>query len=148
LTPGAINPSVTRQNISTTICVWGWTRTVRPPEDVTERLKCEQIGEYGYQDRRLHDYEEDHLVPLELGGAPVDPRNLWPEPHHVEGDWGSYAKGRLENRLNDLVCGAAISLGDARQAIATNWIAAYQRYIGPVPDNRQLREYRRDEAGY
>lgn len=24
-------------------------------------------------------YEEDHLIPLELGGAPSDVRNLWPE---------------------------------------------------------------------
>jgi hypothetical protein len=26
-------------------------------------------------------FELDHLVPLELGGAPSDPRNLWPEAH-------------------------------------------------------------------
>ena len=26
-------------------------------------------------------YQEDHLVPLELGGAPRDKRNLWPEPN-------------------------------------------------------------------
>jgi hypothetical protein len=25
-------------------------------------------------------YEEDHLSPLEDGGNPTDPRNLWPEP--------------------------------------------------------------------
>ena len=27
------------------------------------------------------DYQEDHLVSLELGGHPTDPRNLWPEPY-------------------------------------------------------------------
>lgn len=138
LTPGAVNPDVTQQTIGTTICVRGWTRLVRPPESYTERLKREQIAEYGYSDRRLGDYEEDHLIPLELGGAPTDPRNLWPEPHEAAGDWGSYAKDRLESRLNDLVCSGALSLDTARAAIASNWMDAYRRYIGPVPDNRPL----------
>jgi len=139
LTPGAINPDVTQQTIETTICVRGWTRLVRPPESYTEPLKREQIAEYGYQDRRLRDYEEDHLIPLELGGAPTDPRNLWPQPHEAPGDWGSYAKDRLESRLNGLVCSGALTLDTARTAIATNWIDAYRRYIGPVPDNLPLR---------
>ncbi len=37
--------------------------------------------EYGYADRNPAHYQEDHLVPLELGGAPRDPRNLWPQPN-------------------------------------------------------------------
>jgi hypothetical protein len=138
LTPGAVNPDVTQQTIETTICVRGWTRLVRPPESYTEPLKREQIAEYGYRDRRLRDYEEDHLIPLELGGAPTDPRNLWPEPHEAAGDWGSYAKDRLESRLNELVCSGALPLDTARAAIASNWIDGYRRYIGSVPDNRPL----------
>lgn len=70
------------------------TSTVRPPLAVTERLKRMQLGlqrpdagvpVYDWQDRRLADYEEDHLVPLALGGAPTDPRNLWPEPNAPPG---------------------------------------------------------------
>jgi len=34
-TPGAFNPSVTQENIGRTICVRGWTRTVRPPSQYT-----------------------------------------------------------------------------------------------------------------
>ena len=68
LTPGAINPAVTQDDIQSTICTYGWTRTVRPPYRYTERLKREQIREYGYADRRLGHYEEDHLIPLDLGG--------------------------------------------------------------------------------
>lgn len=52
-TPGAVNPAVTQANINDTICVPGWTATVRPPESYTERLKRRQIAEYGYADRRL-----------------------------------------------------------------------------------------------
>jgi hypothetical protein len=80
-TPGALNPEVTQETIGATICVRGWTRTVRPPQQYTHALKRQQIREFGYADRKLGDYEEDHLVPLGLGGAPYDPRNLWPEPH-------------------------------------------------------------------
>lgn len=62
LTPGRLAASVTQANIHRTICVRGWTRTVRPPEWYTEKLKRRQIREYGYADRRLGDYEEDHLL--------------------------------------------------------------------------------------
>jgi hypothetical protein len=60
-TPGAVDPAVTQATIGDTICVPGWTLTVRPPERYTEELKRRQIEEYGYADRRLGDYEEDHL---------------------------------------------------------------------------------------
>ena len=137
LTPGALNGAVTQANIRRTICVRGWTRTVRPPEWYTERLKRRQIREYGHTDRRLRDYEEDHLVPLELGGSPSSPRNLWPQPRHVMGGWGSHAKDRLESRLNHLVCRGRLSLASARRRIAMDWIAAYRRFLGPVPNNRR-----------
>ena len=80
-TPGTVNPAVTQDNIDATICVRGWAKSVRPPERYTETLKRKQIEEYGYTNHYLSSYEEDHLVPLELGGSPTNPRNLWPEPH-------------------------------------------------------------------
>lgn len=136
-----LNPNVTQTNIGETICRrGGYTRSVRPPEAYTEALKKRQIAEYGYGDRRLRDYEADHLVSLELGGAPSDPRNLWPEPHHVVGGWGSYAKDRLENRLHQMVCRGELSLARAQSEIAHHWIAAYKWYIGGAPNqNRQHR---------
>jgi len=133
LTPGAINPAVTQANIHSTICVHGYTRSVRPPEQYTERLKRFQIREYGYKDRKLWHYEEDHLVPLEVGGNPTSPKNLWPEPYKVAGGWGAHIKDHLENRLNHMVCRGEISLAKAQRMIATNWIAAYKRLIAPHP---------------
>src|ERR1700687_1954524 len=38
-TPGAVDPSVTQDNIDSTICVSGYTKTVRPPVSVTEPQK-------------------------------------------------------------------------------------------------------------
>lgn len=130
LTPGAVNPAVTQQNIASTICVRGWTRTVRPPERYTEELKRQQIREYGYRNRRLRDYEEDHLVPLDLGGAPTDPHNLWPEPRYPADGWTADRKDELEAALVRLVCAGRLPLDAARAAIARDWHAAYRRYVG------------------
>jgi hypothetical protein len=131
LTPGALNPNVTQDNIGQTICVEGWTRTVRPPERYTEELKRRQIREYGYEDPRLGHYEEDHLVPLALGGSPTDPRNLWPEPRRSEDGWNADRKDGLEYALNRLVCAGRVPLEEAQRAIASDWIAAYRRYVAP-----------------
>jgi hypothetical protein len=31
----------------------------------------------------IHDYELDHLIPLELGGCPTCEANLWPEAKNL-----------------------------------------------------------------
>lgn len=142
LTPGEIDPRVTEANLSQTICRrGGYTRSVRPPESYTEPLKRRQIREYGYRDKKIWHYREDHLVPLEAGGAPYSPRNLWPEPRYVVGGWGSQTKDELENRLHDLVCSRRISLATAQRSIASDWIGAFKRYIGPHPVDGRLYRY-------
>jgi hypothetical protein len=128
-TPGAVDPAVRQATIRKTICKPGWANSVRPPKSHAEALKRRQLKEFGYFDRRPGDYEEDHLIPLELGGAPKDPRNLWPEPHDPLGGWGSVRKDILERRLNRLVCAGHLPLDKARQAIARNWIDAYRHYV-------------------
>ena len=79
-TPGAIDPRVTQADIHSTICVSGYTDTVRPPVSYTAPLESELIRSY---DLSLgpSQTELDHLISLELGGAPADVRNLWPEPY-------------------------------------------------------------------
>lgn len=80
ITPGALNPNVRQTTIRKTICRSGWTKTIRPPVSYTNALKIQQMVLYG-ETGSPSDYEEDHLLPLELGGAPRNPKNLWPEPH-------------------------------------------------------------------
>ncbi|RRQ81206.1 hypothetical protein CQW39_05290 [Streptomyces griseofuscus] len=121
-TPGAYNPDVTQSTINSTICVSGWTSTVRPPTSYTNPLKVQGIADYGYSDTNTADYEEDHLVPLELGGAPRDPNNLWPEPHY--GSPTAYTKDGVETKLKNAVCDGRITLSAARSAIKTNWTTA------------------------
>lgn len=137
MTPGALNPAVTQSTLDSTICRHGgYTKSIRPPGEYTSNLKRRQIVQYGYDDRRMADYEEDHLISLELGGSPADPRNLWPQPHHVIGGWGSFVKDQLENRLHTMVCRREITLVQAQQGIAHNWIDMYKRYIAVVPTRK------------
>jgi hypothetical protein len=109
LTPGALNPDVTQATIRSTICVRGWTATVRPPTDYTSTLKMQQLREYGLRGPPSG-YQEDHLISLELGGNPTDPRNLWPEPYPRASD-----VDRVENELNAKVCSGELSLADAQR---------------------------------
>jgi hypothetical protein len=122
-TPGAIDPSVTQENIDSTICVSGYTKTVRPPVSVTEPQKFESMKAYGFNDSPSN-YEFDHLIPLEIGGAPDDLRNLWPESHNTTPN--SYDKDGFENYLNDQVCSGKMDLKTAQNEIATNWVKYWE----------------------
>jgi hypothetical protein len=126
LVPGVTNPDVTQVNIATTICVPNWTTTIRPPASYTTKLKVIQMKQFGLTGNAA-DYEEDHLISLELGGHPKDPKNLWPQLW--TGTNNAHLKDALEDRLHKLVCSKQITLTEAQQAIANDWVAAYQKYV-------------------
>jgi hypothetical protein len=109
LTPGVVNPDVTPATTAVTICKSGWTRTIRPPVSYTNNLKLEQMREYG-RTGRPSAYQEDHLISLELGGHPTDPRNLWPEPYPR-----ATIVDALENELNAQVCSGKLTLETAQR---------------------------------
>jgi len=115
-TPGALNPAVSQATIKQTICVDGWTDTVRPPESITEQEKAASMAAYG-DTGSLGEYEYDHFVPLELGGATNDPRNLWPEPGASPNP-----KDAVEDELRQQVCDGQITLAQAQREIVTNWV--------------------------
>ena len=126
-TPGAVNPAVTQATIGSTICRAGWTSTVRPPESVTEPEKLASLRAYGEGPSSAFEY--DHFVPLELGGAVNDPRNLWPEPDYpARAGFYLNPKDHLETALKRLVCSGRMSLALAQREIAANWVAAFRRY--------------------
>lgn len=128
LTPGALNPNVTQANIATTICTRGYTTKVRPSLYAGLHLKTQAMAAYhvtGY-----HDFEGDHLIALELGGAPLTLANYWPEPWAAKGTQrvpkgqGAEAKDVIENALHRRVCNGTMSLADAQHRIATDWTTA------------------------
>ena len=130
-TPGAVNPDITQENIHDTICNPGWsTRSIRPEASYTTRLKGEQIREYGYSDMSKRDYEEDHFIPLELGGNPTDPRNLWPEPYTTSiPDGGAHEKDKVENYLHAEVCSGSLTLDQAQHEITEDWYRVYTQSV-------------------
>ena len=81
---------------------------------------------YGVAHHGRGEYEVDHLVSLELGGA-NDEANLFPEAALPRP--GFHEKDRLEDRLHELVCDHALSLGAAQQMIRTDWVKTYRRYV-------------------
>jgi len=89
------------------------------------------MKKYGYPLSEIRDYEEDHLVPLCLAGAPQDPANLWPQPR--SGEWNADRKDKLEAKLCRLTCDGKVRLADAQREIAADWIVAYRKYIGAPP---------------
>jgi hypothetical protein len=126
-TPGAADNDITQDNIDENICNPDWsTKSFRPAAHYTNKLKKEQLAESGVQDTDPRDYEEDHLIPLEIGGNPTDPRNLWPEPYHSSiADGGAHAKDRVENYLHEQVCAHRMSLAEAQREIAVDWYRVY-----------------------
>jgi hypothetical protein len=68
----------------------------------------------------------DHLISLELGGS-NSLKNLWPESY--SGEWNAHVKDKLENDLHRRVCKGEVDLKDAQREIATDWIAAYKKYL-------------------
>ncbi len=121
LTPGVALPVTAAQ-----ICRPGYAESAR---DVPESEKLDAYRRYGVVDVP-YAHEVDHLISLEIGGS-NDIRNLWPEPY--AGRWGARTKDQVENALHDLVCQGRLRLKAAQQIEAANWVAAYRRYVSPVP---------------
>lgn len=116
-TPGAIFPDATVQQI----CTSGYASSVRN----VPFSEAEQVyAEYSIYHHYYGEYEDDHLVPLELGGS-NDIANLWPEA--ASPTPGFHQKDQVENYLHDQVCSGAMPLKEAQIDIATNWLAVYQR---------------------
>jgi hypothetical protein len=116
-TPGAISPKGTQDTLATTICRTGYTKSIRPPASITAAEKRANAASYGYSGP-LSDTGY-HLVPLELGGDPNDPRNLWVEPSASPNP-----KDGVESKLHQLVCEGRVPLAAAQEAIADDWTTA------------------------
>src|SRR5438128_584704 len=75
--PGAVSGDVTQVNIHQTICVPGWTASVRPSTTYTNGVKAKLLRAHGLSTADASKYELDHFIPLALGGHPRKPENLW-----------------------------------------------------------------------
>jgi hypothetical protein len=94
---------------------------------ITEPEKFASMAAYG-DTGSASGYEYDHFVPLELGGATNDRRNLWPEPGASPNH-----KDEVENYLNHEVCDSKMTLSRAQRLIVTNWVKLYTQQGQPGP---------------
>lgn len=120
-TPGAVFPGVGAYEI----CQPGYAKRVRKVSWLTRLAVYRSYGITDYRTVRLA-YEIDHLVPLELGGS-NDIANLWPQSAPE-----FRYKDELENTLHEDVCAGLVDLEVAQREIASDWIAAYQKYVSGV----------------
>jgi hypothetical protein len=108
--PGVRYHAVRQATIDSTICVKGWTATIRPPVAYTGALK-----KWLLTDQRLpgtvSDYQLDHLLSLELGGAPYATGNLW-----MQDAAQGHVDDGMENRLHRDVCAGKLTLVQAQRA--------------------------------
>jgi hypothetical protein len=121
----ALNPAVNQTNIHQTICVPGWTKSMRPPAQELRPIKDRLMAAIGATNAQL--YQLDHMVPLELGGAPLDERNF--QLQLYGGECNARDKDRLEFELSRLVCAGELTLDAAQREIADDWIASYSDHI-------------------
>ena len=123
---GAIDPAITSTNFYETICIPGYTKTVRPPVSVTNRIKKQMLRDTGIGESHIREYELDHVIPLALGGHPSRLENL--QLQLWEGHNGAKRKDRIEVKMQCLVCSGQVRLDQAQREIANDWDAAYHRY--------------------
>jgi hypothetical protein len=133
----ACTPGAARTTNAQSICHGGSTKQWRPSSSYTNALKIQQIVAYGYLDKNPKNYEEDHLISLELGGDGSNPKNLWPEPHL--GKNNSFEKDKVENWLHKQICSGAITPEAAQKGIATDW-RQYLPNVANVPTRASERQ--------
>jgi hypothetical protein len=126
--PGAIDPTITQANIDKTICRPGYAKSMRPSYAVTDPLK-RRLMDMQHPGEAMADYELDHLIPISIGGAPLDRRDLWLQPRRGQANAGD--KNVLAYVLWRLVCERRVPLATAQHAIARDWTEAYRRYATP-----------------
>lgn len=115
VTPGVADPNVGVEQL----CVWGYTQTVRNVSSAKKKYVYELYSVDPNEDK----YEVDHLISLELGGT-NDIKNLWPQSYTTE-PWNAKVKDKLENRLHREMCDGIITVEEAQDLVAHDWIDSY-----------------------
>ncbi len=121
----AVNPAVTQATLQSTVCIRGWTATVRPSFFASQRIKLEKMKALGATEATA--FELDHVIPLCAGGSPDDPSNLQLQP------WAEATrKDRLEVQACRCLCKGKVSLAEVQADFRADWIGAYAKYAKMV----------------
>lgn len=132
VTPGAVNRDLVADPSGKTHMVEGHEANLcakdfrtGPYRHTSESVKKKACAEYGAKDCPGPNWEVDHLISLEIGGADQI-GNLWPQP---------ILQARLkdhgtEDVLPKMICAGKISLRDAQQCISGDWVKCAARIRG------------------
>jgi hypothetical protein len=142
-TPGAVDPAITQADIDLAICRPGYAGAARPTYVVTAPLK-RRMMKAQHPGEAMADYELDHLIPISIGGAPLEGRNLWLQPRR--GQANAADKNALAYVLWRLVCEHRLPLRTAQTAISRDWTKAYNAYA--TPQNLAKYRFRHAEADH
>lgn len=72
----ALNPDVSQSTIRQTICVKGYSSTVRPSTSYTNPIKFRLMRQDGIPQSDKSEWALDHRIPISLGGHPRRIENL------------------------------------------------------------------------
>lgn len=139
-TPGVVDAAVSDTNISRTVCrKGGYTSSVRPPASLTDSAKRALLAAYGVPTSRVGDYELDHLVELNAGGA-SDVRNLWPEPNTFKQFHATTFihndKDAVEDYTFQAICDRKVTVSAVQRAMAADWTTAVATLgLPPIPSS-------------
>jgi len=98
---GAVTPNVTQSNLSTTVCLTGYTTSVRPPSSYTQAWEKAHGGGI--------DTVVDHITPLCAGGDPFNYAN-----YQLQFKPDSYRKDTTERLVCKMLCNGKLTLDEAQ----------------------------------
>lgn len=133
------DPALTPGHVATTdratVCERGYSRRVRKVSQATKRAA---LRAYGIDPDHHGDVEADHLIPISIGGAVDDLRNIWGQRAP-----GYHWKDALEYRAWLAICRGDVDLRYAQRRMAEDWTALYREVFGKDPSGRGATAARR-----
>lgn len=125
------NPDVTQATLGQTVCKPGWSASVRISSYEAAKIKKRQVLALYGPDMPDTAFEENHKIPISLGGNPASAANLVPQSYG--GRWNARDSDKLELHLHSLLCKGIITLAQAQAAFIGDWREAYLFYFGGYP---------------
>jgi len=105
-----LNPAVVQETVQSTICVPGYSKSIRPKVSYTNGIKIQRVQEMGLPPELIGDFILDHRIPISLGGSPTSEKNLI-----LQDLEDSHRKDSAEYDLHHKVCTGQVTLAEAQR---------------------------------
>ncbi|MFZ0089985.1 MAG: hypothetical protein WAL63_10785 [Solirubrobacteraceae bacterium] len=117
-TPGALNRAALAHPRKT-ICRRRYLAKLEAPEAGLRRLKIAMMITYGSAGAPST-YVLGHVVPVQDGGSPADPKNVWPILRYGWG--GALTQAVVANAVHALICAGTVTVRHAAQILEGDWL--------------------------